>query len=95
MSTTQNSFFDKLFRNKQGNIVIWQAPNIPLWIWIVSSVLERVFTHGHVPTGLQYVSKASLFTWAYLEIKSGESIARRALGVVVMLGLLYEFFVVS
>jgi len=92
MTTSLNRLFDKVFKNKQGKKIVWQNPNFPLWGWILASVLGYVFKHGHVHNGFQYLGKAFLFTWAYLEIRSGESMFRRVLGIVIMASILFGFF---
>jgi hypothetical protein len=84
--------FNSIFRDKDGKIVIWQSPNLPLWGWIVSSLLGKVFTHGAVHAGFQHLAAASLFVWAYLEIRTGGSIFRRILGGIIMLGMVHRFF---
>jgi hypothetical protein len=84
--------FDRILKNKDGKVVLWQNPNLPLWGWVIFSVLGVVFKHGNLHSGFQYLGKASLFTWAYLEIRSGESMFRRALGLLIMAGILIGTF---
>lgn len=92
MKAKKVSLFDKIFKNKDGAIIIWQNPNIPLWGWIVSSILGVILKHGAVHSGFQHLAEASLFTWAYLELRSGESIFRRVLGAIVLVSVAYGFF---
>ena len=35
----ENTFIDKTFRDSDGKIVIAQMPNLPLIVWIVTSIL--------------------------------------------------------
>jgi hypothetical protein len=92
MTYKPNGLFDKVLRNKAGAIVVWQNPNIPLWGWIACSVLGFVFKHGITHSGLRHLGEASLFAWAYLEIRSGESLFRRILGGLVMASIVFGFF---
>ncbi len=83
-----NTLVDKTFRDREGNIVIAQAPNPPLIVWIVSSLLSLVFTGGTIHTVLDVVATGSLFTWAWLELFDGVNYFRRGLGLVVLIGLI-------
>ncbi|BBD64325.1 hypothetical protein NIES4072_20120 [Nostoc commune NIES-4072] len=85
---TQNTLVDKTFRDNEGNIVVAQAPNLPLIIWIVTSLLTLVFPSGKINTLLDLVAYGSLFTWAWLELFQGVNYFRRALGFVVLVGLI-------
>jgi hypothetical protein len=84
----QNSLVDKTFRDDEGNIVIAQMPNLPLIVWIVTSLLTLVFTSGKINTLLDLVAYGSLFTWAWLELFQGVNYFRRTLGLVVLVGLI-------
>ncbi len=80
------------WKDKKGNLAIWQTPNIPLILWFVSMVLAQLLQNGHVKSGILFISGAALFTWAYLEITDGESYFRRLLGILVLMGLLIPHF---
>ncbi|MCC5657042.1 hypothetical protein LC608_08580 [Nostoc sp. XA010] len=84
----QNTLVDKTFRDNEGNIVIAQMPNLPLIVGIVTSLLTVVFTSGKINTLLDLVAYGSLFTWAWLELFQGVNYFRRALGLVVLVGLI-------
>ncbi|BAY09583.1 hypothetical protein [Calothrix sp. NIES-2098] len=85
---TENTLVDKTFRDNNGNIVIAQMPNLPLIVWIVTSLLALIFTSGTINTGLNFVANGSLFTWAWLELFDGVNYFRRALGLAVLIGLI-------
>jgi len=87
-----NSPIDRLIRDKQGNIALMQVPNIPLIGWAVFGILAFLVSGGTVHQGFQNLSRALLFVWAYLEIRSGDSLFRRILGVIVMIMLIAGFF---
>lgn len=84
----ENSLIDKTFRDNEGNIVIAQAPNLPLIVWIVSSLLALIVPAGQINFALQIIANGSLFTWAWLELFDGVNYFRRGLGLVVLIGLI-------
>ncbi|GBO51514.1 hypothetical protein APA_478 [Pseudanabaena sp. lw0831] len=79
---------DKIFRDREGKVVLAQMPNLPLIVWIVASLLRLVFTTGKVNIGLEAIAFGSLFTWAWEELFQGVNYFRRALGLLVLIGLI-------
>jgi hypothetical protein len=77
----QNTWFDRIFRDSTGQIVLAQTPNPPLWSWGIASLLQLVVTSGTFYTALTYIAFGSLFTWAWLELFEGVNYFRRALGL--------------
>jgi hypothetical protein len=75
---------DKLLKDKQGRIVIAQLPNLPLFIFILSSLLLMAYRKGTPGYLFKVVSFGSLFTWCWLEIFNGTNYFRRILGGVVL-----------
>ena len=84
----QNTLFDKIFRDSDGNIVIAQMPNLPIIVWVTASLLKLVFPTGEINTGLDALAFGSLFTWAWLELFQGVNYFRRALGLGVLIGVM-------
>lgn len=84
----ENTLFDRTFRDSEGNITIAQPPNLPLIVWIVSSLLKLIFTTGKINLGLELLAFGSLFTWAWEELFQGVNYFRRALGLIVLVGLM-------
>lgn len=82
-----NSLFDKTFRDSEGNIVIAQWPNLPLIVAIASSLLTLVFDSGNLYQLADAIAFGSWFTWGWLEIFDGVNYFRRALGLVVTIGI--------
>ncbi len=78
-----------IFKDKDGNVVIAQKPNLPIIVWFFSFLLGKLAIYPLVTELAQYVSFGALFTWAWLELFEGVNIFRRVLGAVVMIGLLY------
>lgn len=84
----ENTFFDQVFRDAEGKIVIAQTPNLPIIIWGIASLLKIIFTTGSINTGLDILALASLSIWALLELFQGVNYFRRGLGLLVLIGLI-------
>ena len=83
----ENTLFDKTFRDSEGNIVIAQPPNLPILVGITATVLTLIVKSGNIHTALDAIAFGSLFTWAWLELFEGVNYFRRALGLLVLVGL--------
>lgn len=77
----------RFLSDRHGRIVVAQAPNLPLVTWALMAAAAYLATPRWVPY-FAFLSGAALVTWAYLEIRCGDSPFRRVLGVVVLVGLL-------
>ena len=88
----ENTLFDKTFRDSEGNIVIAQPPNLPLLVGITATVLELIVKSGNIHTGLDAIAFGCLFTWAWLELFDCVSYFRRALGLLVLIGVIASRF---
>ena len=88
MEIREDTLFDQVFRDSEGNVVIAQPPNLPLIIWIVASLLKLIVITGKINLGLDLVAFGTLFTWAWEELFQGVNYFRRALGLIVLVGLL-------
>ena len=82
----------EFFKNKDGKVVIWQAPNLLLWSWIATTGLGYLLRGSQLHDGVRSLGSAVLFAWAYLEIQSGESPFRRVLGLLVIGMVVVGFF---
>lgn len=82
----QKSFFDRVFRDDAGNIVIAQVPNLPILVWLAASLLSYGTASGKLHQGLAAVAFGALFTWAWQELFDGVNYFRRSLGLGVLLG---------
>ena len=80
-------FVDRAFRDQHGRVVLWQSPNIALWTWIVARVLVWPL-HGKPETVAKFVAFVALTIWAVMEVFSGVNYFRRALGFVVLAGMI-------
>jgi hypothetical protein len=73
---------DWLFRDRQtGKLAIIQAPNVPLLVFFVASVLRAVLDPTRaVRSVLTVIGTVALLVWAIDEIVRGVNPWRRALG---------------
>jgi hypothetical protein len=80
--------FDKIFHDDRGNLVIIQPPNLPILVWGVTTLLKLVVKSGGIYSVLDTIAFGSLFTWAWLELFDGVNYFRRAIGLVVLIGII-------
>src|SRR3954463_10074191 len=83
-----HSAVGRFFRNpKTGKIVVFQMPNIPLWLFLATAAIRAVLhPKGATGTAVSIVAGVSLAAWAILEIVRGDSAFRRVLGAAVLVG---------
>ena len=84
----ENTLFDRTFRDSEGKIVIAQMPNLPLSVGILASLLKLIVPTGAINLALELVAFGSLYTWAWEELFQGVNYFRRALGLIVLVGLI-------
>ncbi len=83
-----SNFFDRFFRDANGEIVIGQMPNLPIIIWIIASLAKVAYPTGKVNLGLDILATSSLFIWSIEELAQGVNYFRRSLGLVVLIWLM-------
>ncbi|MCC3404571.1 MAG: hypothetical protein JGK17_03090 [Microcoleus sp. PH2017_10_PVI_O_A] len=88
MEIRQDTLFDRVFRDSEGNIVIAQPPNLPLIVGIVATLSTLIFTAGKIHLGFELVAFGSLFTWAWEELFQGVNYFRQGLGLIVLVALM-------
>jgi hypothetical protein len=79
-----NNQLQNLFQDKEGRVVIFQKPNVPIIVWAMSMVIARL-THGEVRDRFELLAFIALATWALMEILWGSTTFRRILGAVVLI----------
>jgi len=84
----ENTLLDRVFRDREGKIVLGQMPNLPIIVWTVATLLKLIFTTGKINIGLEVIAFGSLFTWAWEEVFQGVNYFRRALGILVLVSLI-------
>jgi hypothetical protein len=82
-----NKLIDQVFRDKAGNVVVWQWPNLYLWAWLASVGLGLVLK-GTAHTIASTIGTVALLVWASREAAKGKSLFRRLLGVAVAIATL-------
>ena len=87
---TNRSLWDKTWKDKRGNVVIWQWPNIPLIGWAVLTVISLLIG-GRTADVFSWLGSISLITWSLLEVFKGANYFRRALGLLVLVLSLISF----
>lgn len=80
----QRSFWDKIWRDKTGQVVIWQFPNAPLFGWVILTCLSLIFS-GTLADMFGWAGTVSLIIWSLLEIFQGVNYFRRAFGAVILI----------
>jgi hypothetical protein len=84
----ENTFLNKVFQDSEGKTILVQLPNLTITVWAVASLLKLILTTGKINLGLDVVAFGSLFTWAWEEIFQGVNYFRRALGLLVIIGVI-------
>lgn len=81
------SFFEKLYKDKNGKNTLVEIPNPPLIVWFLASVTEHFFKTGSLHSLFDLIGFGALFTWAWLELFQGHNYVRRVLGLMVLVAL--------
>ncbi len=78
--------FDWTFRDREtGQITVAQFPNVPLWLFLVASILRRTLDpEGGLDTTLRITATGGLLWWAADELIRGANPFRRFLGATVL-----------
>jgi hypothetical protein len=92
MGTRLTLILRKLFCDKNGHIIIAQAPNLPIIGWLAAKGLSLLLPASSLKTELELLGKVCLCIWAYLEITQGVNYFRKILGGLVMAAVVASFF---
>lgn len=71
------------FKNKSGQFVITQKPNLPLIVAVFFWAIARLTENNDFYVYFRFLFLLSLSYWAYLEIIHGDSYFRRTIGLLV------------
>ncbi len=71
---------DALFKTKDGQYVVGQKPNWPIYLAFITWIGSQV-TEGAALNTFRWGMVVSLTTWSLLEVFSGVNVFRRLLGV--------------
>jgi hypothetical protein len=78
------SWWDRIWKDKHGDVVIWQFPNAWLIAWAVLTLFS-LFFNGHVADIFSWLGSAALIIWALFELLKGVNYFRRGLGLIVLI----------
>jgi len=82
------TLIDKVFKDREGHFVLFEAPNLPLIAWFTMILLVYPLT-GKVALLATIVARGALFTWAWLELFQGVNYFRRGLGLAVLIYIVW------
>lgn len=85
--TSVRRFIYWFFGDEDGHIVIFQYPNLPLFL-ALGAYLVRMFSSTWIFWVAEVIFLIAITWWAVLEIRSGASRFRRTFGAVVLVGVL-------
>lgn len=83
---------DRIFKDKNGRVVIGQWPNRLLLGWLILRMIAVFVDDTAFKNSLIEFSMVVLFAWAYLELVSGVNYFRRLLGFTVVTMLILNHF---
>jgi hypothetical protein len=72
------------FQDNTGKYVTAQPPNVLVYVMAVAFV-GQMLSSGKIHTFFDLLFFGAAFAWSYLEIRFGESMFRRIMGLIVLL----------
>jgi hypothetical protein len=80
------TFVERCYKDKEGNVVLGQTPNLPIILWFLSQIILHFMTNKSTTTYRFFdtIAFGTLFTWAWLELFYGVNYFRRAIGLIVL-----------
>ncbi|MBV9389373.1 MAG: hypothetical protein JOZ78_23365 [Chroococcidiopsidaceae cyanobacterium CP_BM_ER_R8_30] len=88
LEAKETTLLDRIFRDSEGKIVLAQMPNLPLLVGLAGTLLQLILPSGKTQAGVDLVAFGALFTWAWQELFEGVNYFRRALGFIVLVGMI-------
>ncbi len=88
LGAKEPTLFDRIFRDREGKIVIAQMPNLPLLVGLAATLLHFILPSGKIQTASDLVAFGTLFTWAWQELFEGVNYFRRALGLIGLVSII-------
>ena len=80
----RKTIWDRVWKDRQGTVVIYQHPNALIITWVVLATLSLFVPTGAVENSFWWLSVIVLAAWALLEIFRGVNYFRQALGLIVL-----------
>lgn len=85
-------WWDKFWKDKDGNVVIYSRPNALLIAWVVLTLASLFAPRGMFEAIFWWASLAVLTAWSLLEIFKGVNYFRRTLGALVLIMVILAAF---
>lgn len=79
------SIWDKIWRDKEGDVVIFQWPNVWIIGWAAANFISLVSPTRGLSKITWWIGFVFIMVWALLEIFKGTNYFRRGLGLIIML----------
>jgi len=89
---SDESFWDMVWRDIEGDVVIFQFPNVWLFLWLVFELASLLVSSHSTYIVCWWIATAALVVWALLEIFRGANYFRKGLGIVVGIFILLSIF---
>lgn len=81
----RENFWDKFWKDKNGDLVVWRRPNLPIIVFVVAAIVYALFQNDAFGKFFGWVAIIALVIWAIIEIFRGANYFRRLLGASVLL----------
>lgn len=88
------SFTEKFWHDKHGQVIIYERPNIPALVWLATFVLTVILPDNTFERYLSALSEIAIIVWAVMEVGWGTNYFRRLLGLCVLLLIMTARFIV-
>lgn len=79
-----SKLFDRVFKDKKGNVVLWQSPNVQLAAWFILYLISKFVGDINIKSSLSLFANLFLVWWAIKEVIWGINYFRRALGAAII-----------
>lgn len=90
----KETFSDRFWLDKDGNLSVAQKPNLPLIIWALSIGVQIVLGVGSPISGVvKIIGSIAILIWAILEAYSGVSYFRKLLGLCVLIIMAFVYII--
>lgn len=90
----KETFSDRFWLDKDGNLSVAQKPNLPLIIWALSIGVQIVLGVGSPISGVvKIIGSIAILIWAILEVYSGVSYFRKLLGLCVLIIMAFVYII--
>jgi hypothetical protein len=80
----RRSLWSRIWRNRHGDVVIFQMPNVWLIAWAILTCISVLAASRTMANTFWWLSSTVLVIWSLLEIFKGVNYFRRGLGLFVL-----------